>query len=97
MKKMKISKSYVMAKFNAQEINLAETYKNKLIEDIERAYGSEIKNLKDGKVLIELIENNLSLLMSEIKLTEMDRNREKIKRMESIFNQMENSADYKKG
>jgi hypothetical protein len=94
---MKISKSYVMAKFNAQEINLAETYKNHLIEEIERAYGSEIKNLKDGKVLIELIENNLSLLMSEIKLTEMDRNREKIKRMESIFTQMDNSADYKKG
>ena len=86
---MKISKSYVMAKFNAQEINLAETYKNQLIQDIENAYGSKIKNLEKGDVLIKLIEVNLATLMNEVKLTEMERNRQKIKKMESIFTQME--------
>lgn len=93
---MKISKSYVMAKFNAEEINLAETYKNQLIKEIESAYGSKIKNLKNGGVLMELIENNLSLLMSEVKIIEMQRNREKIKKMESIFNQIQKSPNYEK-
>ncbi len=86
---MKISKSYVMAKFNSQEINLAEKYKNQLIEEIENAYGSKIENLEKADVLIELIENNLATLMSEVKITEMDRTRQKIKKMESIFNQLE--------